>query len=41
MKKHGFIQSTTEWWHFFDKDWKKYPILDLEDADLRKLEDAD
>ncbi len=26
MKKHGFIPMPTEWWHFDDADWRKYPI---------------
>lgn len=26
MKKHGFIPLPTEWWHFDDADWEKYPI---------------
>lgn len=26
MKKHGFIPLPTEWWHFDDADWRKYPI---------------
>lgn len=29
MLKHGFIGLPTEWWHFDDKDWERYPILDL------------
>jgi D-alanyl-D-alanine dipeptidase len=27
MEKHGFLQSRTEWWHFYDKDWEKYPVI--------------
>ena len=34
MEKHGFIQSTTEWWHFFDEDWKSFPVRDIHFADL-------
>ncbi len=26
MKKHGFDPLPTEWWHFDDADWRKYPI---------------
>lgn len=29
MVKHGFIPLPTEWWHFDDKDWEKYPIEDI------------
>lgn len=29
MHKHGFIGMLTEWWHFDDKQWQKYPILDI------------
>ena len=35
MEKHGFIQSTTEWWHFFDEDWKSFPVLDIRFKDLK------
>jgi len=34
MQKYGFIQSTTEWWHFFDEDWKSYPVRDIRFTDL-------
>jgi D-alanyl-D-alanine dipeptidase len=26
MTKHGFVGLPTEWWHFDDADWQKYPI---------------
>lgn len=29
MTKHGFVGLPTEWWHFDDKDWRNYPILDV------------
>ncbi len=29
MKAEGFIPNPSEWWHFDDKDWKKFPILDV------------
>lgn len=29
MMKHGFRPITSEWWHFNDKDIKKYSILDV------------
>jgi D-alanyl-D-alanine dipeptidase len=28
MEKYGFSSIYTEWWHFDDKDWKKYNIVD-------------
>lgn len=30
MMKFGFVPMRTEWWHFDYKDWKKYPILDID-----------
>ena len=29
LTKHGFVGLPTEWWHFDDKDWRNYPILDV------------
>ena len=29
MVKHGFIPLPTEWWHFSDRNWQKYPVLDI------------
>ena len=29
LTKHGFVGLYTEWWHFDDKDWRKYPIMDI------------
>lgn len=29
LTKHGFVGLPTEWWHFDDRDWRKYPLLDL------------
>lgn len=29
MEAAGFIGLPTEWWHFDDPDWEKYPILDI------------
>jgi D-alanyl-D-alanine dipeptidase len=26
MVKHGFVGLPTEWWHFDDVDWEKYPV---------------
>jgi len=33
LTKHGFVGLPTEWWHFDDKDWRKYPILDIQITD--------
>ncbi|MBY0457060.1 MAG: M15 family metallopeptidase [Gemmataceae bacterium] len=30
MEEEEFDVLDTEWWHFNDRDWRKYPILDLE-----------
>lgn len=29
MRAEGFIPNPSEWWHFDDKDWRKFPILDI------------
>lgn len=29
MEARGFIGMPTEWWHFDDTNWQKYPILDI------------
>ncbi|MCS6988968.1 MAG: D-alanyl-D-alanine dipeptidase [Chloroherpetonaceae bacterium] len=29
MRAEGFIPNPSEWWHFDDKDWRKFPILDV------------
>ena len=29
LTKHGFVGLYTEWWHFDDKDWRQYPIMDV------------
>ena len=29
MVKHGFEGLPTEWWHFDDVDWRKYPLMDI------------
>lgn len=29
MVRHGFTIFESEWWHFDDADWQKYPALDL------------
>lgn len=35
MTKHGFIGLPTEWWHFDDENWKRYPIMDVDASVLR------
>jgi D-alanyl-D-alanine dipeptidase len=29
MEQHGFTGLPTEWWHFDDKDWASYGLLDV------------
>ncbi|MGZ4961944.1 MAG: M15 family metallopeptidase [Limisphaerales bacterium] len=29
MVKNGFEGLPTEWWHFDDVDWRRYPLLDI------------
>jgi D-alanyl-D-alanine dipeptidase len=29
MVRHGFTGLPTEWWHFDDDDWQKYPVEDV------------
>ena len=29
MEKHGFIPLEHEWWHFDDKDWQDFPLVDV------------
>lgn len=29
MVKQGFVPLPTEWWHFDDQEWEKYPIEDI------------
>ncbi|NLR57112.1 M15 family metallopeptidase [Chitinophaga polysaccharea] len=29
MKQHGFKGSSTEWWHYYLPDYKKYPLMDI------------
>jgi D-alanyl-D-alanine dipeptidase len=29
MEKNGFESVSTEWWHFNDVEWEKYPIMDV------------
>mgnify|MGYP005624441659 CR=1 FL=1 len=34
MRMHGFVTITTEWWHFNDKNWRRYLLLDIGFEDL-------
>ncbi len=36
MEKAGFIPLPEEWWHYDDKKWKKFDILDIPFRDLLK-----
>ena len=29
MTRRGFVSLDTEWWHFDDPDWSKYPVMDV------------
>jgi len=29
LTKYGFVGLPTEWWHFDDRDWRNYPLLDI------------
>lgn len=29
MKKRGFVPLQTEWWHFDDPNWQRYPVMDV------------
>jgi D-alanyl-D-alanine dipeptidase len=39
MEKAGFIPLPEEWWHYDDKEWKKFEILDIPFRDLLKYQD--
>lgn len=30
MVRNGFTIINSEWWHFNDSDWAKYPLLDVQ-----------
>ncbi len=30
MTKHGFVIFPSEWWHYDDAEWEKYPIMDVD-----------
>ncbi|HEV2705942.1 MAG TPA: M15 family metallopeptidase [Pyrinomonadaceae bacterium] len=36
MEAEGFQVYEPEWWHYDYKDWRRYPILDLTFAELRR-----
>jgi len=35
MEAEGFTTYEPEWWHYDYKDWREYPILDLDFSELR------
>ncbi|WP_282456593.1 M15 family metallopeptidase [Chitinophaga sedimenti] len=37
MEKHGFTSLETEWWHYFFRNPKQYPLMDIafEDLDVK------
>jgi len=35
MMRGGFIPFRTEWWHYADREWEKYPVEDVDFAELR------
>jgi D-alanyl-D-alanine dipeptidase len=37
MEKYGFVQLSTEWWHFYLPDSSDYELLDLSFSQLGKL----
>ena len=38
MINGGFLPIDSEWWHFDDSEWKKYPIEDICITELMRLE---
>jgi len=36
MEKHGFRRISSEWWHFDDKDYLNYELLDIDFEELEK-----
>ena len=38
MEKYGFIQLSTEWWHFYLPNSSSYELLDISFSDLKKLD---
>jgi len=37
MEAEGFAVHPHEWWHYNYKDWERYPVMDVEFAELRRL----
>jgi len=37
MEKFGFIQLTTEWWHYYLPNSSSYELLDISFKDLKKM----
>lgn len=35
MEKEGFLVYEVEWWHYDYKDWKHYPILNIDFSNLK------
>ena len=35
MESHGFTVLTNEWWHFDYKDWKQYPISNVQFEEIK------
>jgi D-alanyl-D-alanine dipeptidase len=35
MEKHNFKGLDTEWWHFDLRDWRKYPIMDMDYSQIK------
>lgn len=35
MEKQGFTVFSIEWWHFDYKDWKEYPVLDIDFSEIK------
>ncbi len=38
MMSGGFLPLPTEWWHFDDSEWQKYPIVDVCLTELARFE---
>lgn len=38
MEKYGFVQLTTEWWHYYLPNSSSYELLDLSFSDLQKID---
>jgi D-alanyl-D-alanine dipeptidase len=35
MEQHGFAPLTTEWWHYYLKDHKQFPLMNIPFKDLK------